>query len=67
MNVTLKNVRYRDLLLTGKLEVALHVSPGIKHRGYAFGIIADQVGKFGDAVCLDAFKYQGHKFCRLLM
>jgi hypothetical protein len=47
------------------LEVAVHVRPGIKHGSHAFGIIADQIGKFGDAFGLDSFKNQGHKILRI--
>ena len=61
MDVCFKNVRDRHLLLAGELEVAVHVRTWIEHCGYSFGIIADQIGKLGDAVGLNAFKNECHK------
>jgi len=34
---------------------------GIEYRSHSFGIIANQIGKLGDAIGLNAFKYEGHR------
>src|SRR5438270_12614217 len=56
MDVCLKNVGNRDLLLAGELEIFLHIGRRIEHGGDAIAVIAKQVGKFSDAFSLDAFK-----------
>jgi len=38
------------------VQVAVNVRTWIEHCGYAFGIIADQIGKLGNSIGLDAFK-----------
>ena len=47
--------------LAGELQVAVNVRTWIEHCGYAFGIIADQIGKLGDTVGLNAFKNERYK------
>lgn len=56
MDVCFKNVRDRHLLLASELQVAVNVRTWIEHCGYAFGIIADQIGKLGNSIGLNAFK-----------
>jgi hypothetical protein len=58
MDVRLENVRDRHPLLASELQIAVNVRAWIEHCGYSFGIIADQIGKLGDAVGLNAFKYE---------
>jgi len=47
--------------LAGELQVAVNVRTWIEHCGYAFGIIANQIGILGDTVGLNAFKNECHK------
>jgi hypothetical protein len=61
MDVCFKNVRNRHLLLVGELQVAANVRTRIEHGSYTFGIVADQIGKLGDTVRLNAFKNECHK------
>jgi len=61
MDVCFKNVRNRHLLLVGELQVAVNVRTRIEHCSNTFGIVADQIGKLGDTVRLNAFKNECHK------
>ena len=51
-----KDVRDCYLLLASELQVAINVRTGIENCGYAFGIIADQIGKLGNSIGVNAFK-----------
>ena len=56
MDMCFKNMRNRYLLLASEPKVAVNVRTRIKHSGYAFGIIADQIGKLGNSIGVNAFK-----------
>jgi hypothetical protein len=56
MNVRFKDMRNRYLFLAGELQVAVNTRTWIEHCCYAFGIIADHIGKLGDTIGVNAFK-----------
>lgn len=45
-----------NVLFAGDFEVTIHVRTEIDDGSHANGIIAEPIGKFGDAVGLDSFK-----------
>ena len=60
MNVRLENMRDRHARFPSHVNVNVAVRPGIEHRCNAFIIVADQIGKFCDALGLDSLENERH-------
>ena len=61
MNVRFENVGDGHLRLTRHVDVNIAVRPRIENRRDAFIIIAEQIGKLGDAFGLNGFKNERHR------
>jgi hypothetical protein len=67
MDVGFEDVRDRNLLPAGEVEVTVHVRAWIEHRGDACSIIAYQIGKLGYTFGLNGFKYECHEIAPVRM
>ena len=60
VNVGLENVRDRNLRLPRHLDVDIAVRARVENCRDPFFIVAEQVGKLGDAFSLDGFENERH-------
>ena len=56
MNVRLENMCNGHARLSRHVDVNVAVRPRIEHRRHAIVVVAYEIGKFGDALCLNGLE-----------